>query len=101
MTRTNGSAGMPDYTRDAMRDFGTRGEMPIGRRDAIAYAWCAREGGYHLTNTRATTRIPTHGKVRLPWRMNASQRGTRKDVRVVRVGTLTELDAYLQERGLA
>lgn len=71
-----------DETSNALRDLGRMGILPLGRTRAIAYAFCKREGGYHLTDVRSNTRIPTHGRVRLQWRMNASQRSTRKDVRV-------------------
>lgn len=71
-----------DTTRDALRDLGRAGYLPLGHGRAIAYAWHAEPRHYHLTDTRSNTRIPTHGRVRLRWRFNASQRGTDKTVRV-------------------
>jgi hypothetical protein len=75
-----------DYTNDALRDLGRVGILDIGVR-AIAYAFCERENAFHLSDTRANTRIPTRGRVRLQWRFNTSQRGACKDVRT---GTLAD-----------
>lgn len=74
------------FDADARRDFGQRGAWDCGTR-AIAYAWCARGGHYHYADVRANTRIPTHGKAPLRWKMNASQSRTNKTVRVATIAT--------------
>lgn len=62
-----------DTTDDARRDLGALGFLPLGRGRAIAYAWCARERAYHLTDVRANTRIPTHGRTRMHMPMPIGQ----------------------------
>lgn len=109
MTRTNGSAGMPDYTREALRDLGTRGVSITGH----AYAWCERGQHFHIANERdvedvrgtigrvtlgAITRNKQarKGMVRLQWNMRTRQ--PKRDVRVTQNGAEAFIDQFNAQR---
>jgi hypothetical protein len=89
-----------DYTQDARRDLGNAGTT-FG--DVYAYAWCAREGAYHVaklyTNrSDAITRydvcerpngVGRNRGVRLPWptRIGQKRAGANPTVRVATIAT--------------